>query len=279
MQDRDRDIDQLVDDGPPKESGVSLKMKYFLLGFSMFFWLIGALFAAVGGYVVSQKTGFEELSDFATDPGIILAALGCFIFFISSFGVLGSLRENVCLLNSYKYLLLVGLVFELICGLIAFAFWPEVKKMVDSNLSMAIEKYTDNTDLRNMIDKLQRELECCGSLTIDDWDSNPYFSCKNAESYRSCGVPWSCCLRKYERNRQCGYGVRKNRVHVKMSNEIHTIGCLDKGFEFFRNNMMLVAGMAVAFTLPLIIGIFILHLFVAQILRQLVKVNKEKIYL
>ena len=64
-----------------------------------------------------------------------------------------------------------------------------------------------------------------------------------------------------------------------MANEIYTIGCLDKGFEFFRNNMMLIAGMAVAFTLPLLIGIFMIHVFVAQILSQLVKVEKEKIYL
>lgn len=272
----EKDTDNLMSEPEPE---ISRRLKYFLLAFSMFFWLIGGLFAAVGGYVTSQKTGFDELSDFATDPGIILAALGCLIFTISSIGVLGSLRENIFLLKTYKYFLVLTLVFELVCGLIGFAFWPEVKKMVDRNLSHAIEKYTANPDLRNMIDKLQRELECCGSLTIDDWDSNPYFSCRNIESYRSCGVPWSCCLRKYERNRQCGYGVRKNRVHVKLSNEIHTIGCLDKGFEFFRSNMMLVAGMAVGFTLPLIIGIFMTHSFVGQILSQVTLVQKEKIYL
>ena len=54
-------------------------------------------------------------------------------------------------------------------------------------MSIAIEKYTVNPDLRNMVDLLQRELECCGSLTIDDWDSNEYFSCKNvAGAYFLC---------------------------------------------------------------------------------------------
>ena len=55
--------------------------------------------AAIGGYVVSQKTGFEELSDFATDPGIILAALGCFVFFIS-----------FCLSFAFFMLLLVSII-------------------------------------------------------------------------------------------------------------------------------------------------------------------------
>lgn len=266
----------------PKKRGeniISLKLKYALLVFAMFFWLLGAFFVAVGGYVVSQKTGYEELSDFATDPGIILAALGCLVFFVSTFGVLGSLRENVCLLRSYKYLLMMTLVFEVFCGILAFAFWPEVKKLIDANLDAAIRKYSTNVDLRNMIDKLQRELECCGSLEIDDWDSNPYFSCANIESYRSCGVPWSCCLRKYERNRQCGYGVRNNRVHVKLSNEIYTIGCLDAGIEFFRSNIILVAIMAVTFTVPLIGGIAMSHIFARQIMRQIARLNQGKIHL
>ena len=258
----------------PKQKGeniISLKLKYALLVFAMFFWLLGAFFVAVGGYVVSQKTGYEELSDFATDPGIILAALGCLIFFVSTFGVLGSLRENVCLLMSYKYLLMTTLVFEVFCGIVAIAFWPEVKKLIDSNLDMAIRKYSTNVDLRNMIDKLQRE--------IDDWDSNPYFSCANIESYRSCGVPWSCCLRKYERNRQCGYGVRNNRVHVKLSNEIYTIGCLDAGVNFFRQNIILVAILAIVFTVPLVGGVAMSHIFARQIMRQVARLNQGKIHL
>lgn len=266
----------------PKQKGeniISLKLKYALLVFAMFFWLLGAFFVAVGGYVVSQKTGYEELSDFATDPGIILAALGCLIFFVSTFGVLGSLRENVCLLMSYKYLLMTTLVFEVFCGIVAIAFWPEVKKLIDSNLDMAIRKYSTNVDLRNMIDKLQRELECCGSLEIDDWDSNPYFSCANIESYRSCGVPWSCCLRKYERNRQCGYGVRNNRVHVKLSSEIYTIGCLDAGVNFFRQNIILVAILAIVFTVPLVGGVAMSHIFARQIMRQVARLNQGKIHL
>ena len=261
------------------QNKVSLKLKYALLVFAMFFWLVGGLFAAIGGYSISQKTGYEELSDFATDPGIIFALLGCFIFFISTFGVLGSLRENTCLLKTYKILLIVTMCFEICCGIIAFAFWPEVKKMVDYNLQYAIKKYTLNPDLRNMIDKFQREVGCCGSLTIDDWDSNPYFSCENLESYRSCGVPWSCCLRKYEANRQCGYGVRNNRVHVKLSNEIYTIGCLDKGFQFFKEHLLLTAGLAIGFTLPLFIGMIMSHMLSRQIQAQIADLNKQNVLL
>ena len=93
-------------------------------------------------------------------------------------------------------------------------------------------------------------------------------SIQNVAGYRHCGVPWSCCLRKFERNRQCGYGLRKARSHFQLENEIHTTGCLDRGFEFFKNNMLMIAGLAIAFTLPLIMGILMTHRFVKQIRKQ-----------
>lgn len=256
------------------KSVVSRSIKYFLLAFSLFFWIIGALFCAIGAYVVSQSLGYAELSDFAMDPGIIVTLLGIIIFSISTFGVLGALRENICLLKLYKYMLLSTLVFEVFCAFVGFAFWPEVKKVIDGSITMAIEKYTINSDLRNMIDLLQRQLGCCGSLTIDDWDSNPYFSCTEKESYRWCGVPWSCCHTKYQRNRQCGYGMRKDRARFNLASEIHTIGCMDKAFEFFRSNMGVIAGLCVTFSFPLITSIFLIHIFVKQINRQ-IAINDE----
>jgi len=254
---------------PATTSIVSTKLKFLLLAFSLFFWFCGALFCAIGAYVVSQSIGYQELSDFAMDPGIIIILLGLLVFTVSTFGVLGSLRENLCLLKAYKYLLIGTLVFEVFSAFVGFAFWPELKKVIDKGLTMAIEKYTENTDLRNMIDLLQRQLKCCGSLTIDDWDSNPYFSCTMKESYKWCGVPWSCCLTKYHRNRQCGYGMRKDRSKFNLASEIHVIGCLDKGFEFFRNNMGMIAGLCITFTFPLIAAIFMLHFFIKQIEKQI----------
>lgn len=252
-----------------RKSVVSRRIKFILLASSMFFWLLGALFCAIGGYVISQSIGYQELSDFAMDPGIIVLLLGLIIFTVSTFGVLGSLRENICLLNMYKYMLLGSLLFEVFSAFVAFAFWPEVKKMVDGSITLAIEKYSTNVDLRNMIDLLQRQLQCCGSLTIDDWDSNPYFTCTQKESYKWCGVPWSCCLTKYQRNRQCGYGMRKDRAKFNLATEIHTIGCMDKAFMFFQNNMGMIAGLCITFTFPLIINVLLIHIFVKQIHKQI----------
>ena len=65
---------------------------------------------------VSQLKDYGSLSEFATDPSMMFTALGCLIFIVSSFGVLGSLRENICLLRIYKIFLLVIIVFEFCAG-------------------------------------------------------------------------------------------------------------------------------------------------------------------
>ena len=191
--------------------------------------------------------------------------LGCFIFIVSSFGVLGAHRENLCYLRTYKYFLIVILVFELCTGIFGFAFWPEMKKMADYKISQAIKKYTDDSQLRDMVDYVQRHFACCGSLTVDDWDSNPYYNCGKGGSYRSCGVPWSCCLDMYDKNLQCGLKVRKKRSKKKMSKSIHIVGCLDKLFEFIRVNMVLLGGLAIGCNIPLLLGIFLSHRLTKQI--------------
>lgn len=70
--------------------------------------------------------------------------------------------------------------------------------------------------------------------------------CKYGGSYRSCGVPWSCCLRKLMRNRQCGNKIRKKRSKIDLSQYINTIGCLDAFFELMRSHLYLIGGIAVS---------------------------------
>ncbi len=54
----------------------------------------------VGAWAVLQKTGYAEVSDFVSDPAIIIIAVGCFIFLVSFCGCVGALRENICLLKT-----------------------------------------------------------------------------------------------------------------------------------------------------------------------------------
>ena len=189
-------------------------------------------------------------------PGSIICIAGVIIFIMSTFGVLGSYRENITLLTTYRAFLIAILFIEVFIGFLGFAFWPEVKKVVDIKISAGIRFYTEDPSLRAMMDLIQRELHCCGHLTIDDWDSNPYYSCQNVEGYRHCGVPWSCCHHRFYRNRHCGLGLRQqNLKHTDLKERIFTEGCLDRSFEFFKWNMKICGGLAVASAVPILLAI------------------------
>lgn len=255
---------------------VKKPVKYIAFGFAIIYWILGAVFCAVGGYIVSQSIDYEDLSEFAMVPGMIAIILGFVIFIFSTFGILGIIRENLCLLKVYRIFVLCVLIFEVFCGFVSVAYWPEVKKMVDANVERAIEQYHMNPKLTSMIDMIQRHLECCGSLSVDDWDSNPYYRCRQLASIRSCGVPWSCCLGKFYRNRHCGLKIRANRHKVDIEKTVHTAGCLDKGFSFFENNLTIIAVIVLICTLPLIIEIFLIATLKKQVTSQIKQYNKLK---
>lgn len=243
---------------------ISQKVKKTLTVTCFLLWIIGGLFAAVGGWGISQVARHVLLT-FATVPGSVFATSGCIIFIASSLGVLGTKRENVTHLKIYRNLLIFVLVIELLSGLLAFAFWSEIKKIIHVNISNGIKHYTEKGDLPAMIDELQRDFECCGSLSYDDWDSNPHFNCRNTGSYRSCGVPWSCCTDRYGENRQCGFGTRRNRITI--DSHVYTIGCLDKLFEFTKRSMFLIGGLAIGCNFLVILGIILSNRLIKQINR------------
>ena len=64
-----------------------------------YFQLVGGAFIGIGAWVVLQKKGYEEVSDFTSDPAVIIIAVGVSIFLVSFCGSVGALRENIWLLN------------------------------------------------------------------------------------------------------------------------------------------------------------------------------------
>ena len=61
---------------------------------------IGGVMMGVGFWAVTQKSDYKEFSSISTDPAAVMIAVGFFIFFISFFGTVGALRENICFLRT-----------------------------------------------------------------------------------------------------------------------------------------------------------------------------------
>lgn len=252
-----------------EEGKVSRCLKYTLFAFNLLYWGIGGVMMGIGFWAVTQKSDYKEFSSISTDPAIVIIVVGFFIFFISFFGTVGALRENICFLRTYMIVMIIIVILEVIAGLLAFAFWPEVQKSVDNQFKKAIEKYRDDPDLQNAIDAVQEGFKCCGSTGLNDWDTNRYFVC-GGPSPEECSVPHTCCIRQEDQkpNIQCGWQVRKQH-RLALKNKIYITGCLDAVWEWFRNHLVIVAAVAVAFAFPEVAGIVMTHLFIGQIQEQI----------
>lgn len=252
-----------------QEGKVSRFLKYTLFVFNLLYWCIGGVMIGVGLWAVTQKSDYNTFSSISTDPAAVMVAVGGFIFIISFFGTVGALRENICFLKTYMIVMIIIVVLEVIAGLLAFAFWPEVQKSVDNKFKTAIERYRDDVDLQNAIDAVQENFQCCGSTDLNDWDINRYFKC-GGRSPEQCGVPYSCCVRKLDErpNVQCGWHAREQH-RLALKGKIYITGCLDAVLDWFRNHLVIVAAVAVAFAFPEVVGIIMTHLFIKQIKEQI----------
>lgn len=81
-----------------------LQLKYYISGVPhlplFFMQLIGGLVLSVGIYAEVERQKYKTLESAFLAPAIILILLGVVMFIVSFIGVLASLRDNLCLLQS-----------------------------------------------------------------------------------------------------------------------------------------------------------------------------------
>ncbi|XP_056652417.1 tetraspanin-15-like isoform X2 [Monodelphis domestica] len=156
--------------------------------------LVGALILAVGIYAEVERQKYKTLESAFLAPAIILILLGVIMFVVSFVGVLASLRDNLCLLQAFMYILGICLIIELIGGVVALTFRNQTIKFLNDNIRRGIENYYDDLDFKNIMDFVQEQFKCCGGEDYTDWAQNQYHNC-SAPGPLACGVPYSCCVR------------------------------------------------------------------------------------
>lgn len=281
--------------------------KLFLIIFNFFAWLISLAFLTIAAWSWYIKGYYDELvqgilqnkagGSIKVDPVLLIAALGILVFIISFVGCVGSLRENICLLKFFTGVITSLVLLQVIAGVLIILYPDFFTIKLDDFLQETIMDYRDDVDLQNIIDFTQKQFECCGGRSVDDWDANKYFACNNPiivnkieyTSVEACGVPYSCCkeveIEKPENltkpspetesqviNTQCGYGVR-NRDKNELS-KIYQEGCIHK-FEAFitRDMYWLIAAVGIIFALQ-IIPLFLANSSISTI-HEVVEYNKH----
>ncbi|KAF7229181.1 tetraspanin-33 isoform X2 [Nothobranchius furzeri] len=239
---------------------VSPVVKYLLFIFNFIFWIISLVMVSIGVFARLTKHAETALACLSVDPAMMLMVVGVLMFIITFCGCVGSLRENICLLQT------------LAAGIMGFIFSDKARYKVTEMVNNAIVHYRDDIDLQNLIDFGQKEFGCCGGVTYTDWSRNLYFNCsKDNPSRERCSVPFSCCIMSKDQeviNTMCGQGMQEHE-YLEAGNHIHTNGCIDKLVDWIHSNMFILGGVALGLATPQLVGILLSQILINQIKDQI----------
>ncbi|XDV24955.1 hypothetical protein PO909_028971 [Leuciscus waleckii] len=218
---------------------VSPVVKYLLFFFNMLFWIIALFLISIGVYsrLVKHET---VLACLTVDPALLLMIVGVLMFFITFCGCVGSLRENICLLQTFCIILTIIFLLQLVAGVLGFVF--------------------------------SDKFNCCGGISYMDWSQNMYFNCSEENPSRErCSVPFSCCLLSKEEsviNTMCGHGMQVLKYDTAGA-FINTNGCIDNVVNWIHSNLFLLGGIALGLAIPQLVGILLSQILINQIQDQI----------
>ncbi|XP_048870940.1 tetraspanin-10 isoform X2 [Brienomyrus brachyistius] len=202
--------------GLPPQTTFSLSsfvLKYLLFLSNLVLCVLGLVTLALGLWGLVDKESFaqERIGHIGTDPMLLFVCLGLALFLLCLSGCMGSLRENVCLLQAFSAGLLAVLSSQVLAAIVAYSLQGQIEGSLRTGMLTAMARYQDDLDLRFIMDEIQTGLQCCGADSYQDWEVNIYYNC-SAPGARACGVPASCCVDPLENgtvgNSQCGFGAR-----------------------------------------------------------------------
>uniref|UniRef100_A0A3B3BPS6 Tetraspanin n=1 Tax=Oryzias melastigma TaxID=30732 RepID=A0A3B3BPS6_ORYME len=242
---------------------ISPAVKYLLFLFNFIFW--------VSNQTIKGKL-FTALACLAVDPAVMLMVVGIFMFIVTFCGCVGSLRENLCLLQTFCISLTVIFILQLIAGILGFIFSDKGRGKVTEMINKSIVHYRDDIDLQNLIDFGQKEFRCCGGEAFTDWSQNIYFNCSDKNPSRErCSVPFSCCIMTKDMqifNTMCGQGMQE-LTYIRAGEHIYTDGCIDKLANWIHSNLFIIGGIALGLAIPQLVGMLLSQILINQIKDQI----------
>ncbi|KRY68856.1 Tetraspanin-5 [Trichinella pseudospiralis] len=262
---------------------INCLLRYFLFSVNFFVWFASTGTALLGFYLYAKDfRPVVEAVDFFLNPCVLLVLLGSTVGVVSLLGCAGALRENVCLLKCFSLVLFVAYVLLVLCGFLAFILFysdSSVGLSLRTLLSSALERYHVNDNIKDVVDYMQSQLQCCGvgSHGYREWSLNALFNCTDHNpAPERCAVPHSCCRRPTAdgNNGQpplpsivCGFGAQEKPI-TDLLGSIHSEGCLQPLQKLFESHALLFGALIGAAILPVCLCVMLSNLLGRQIVRQ-----------
>ncbi|XP_074554525.1 F-box only protein 15-like isoform X2 [Halichoeres trimaculatus] len=185
----------------------------------------GCIILGVFIYLKVNKDGNAITNE--SIPGIdLMIAIGVIVMVLGFLGCCGAIRENRCMLLLFFISLLIIFILLLAAGILGAVGTDKVKDWVKERLQKLTPLSDQPQSVRDDLEKLQRELQCCGLVNgPSDWDT----------------VPSSCRC-----NATLATGCTPGAIHQTL--------CTTEIVELMEKNMEIVVGIAFAIAVLLIFG-------------------------
>ncbi|OWF54164.1 CD151 antigen-like [Mizuhopecten yessoensis] len=172
-------------------------VKGSLIAFNVIFWFSGpaVLGLSIWFYLtVNMYSPVLDMTSYNTQSYVMIAAGGaCIVCGIC--GCLGGVNENKLLVCFFSFSLVVIFGCQLYTCVASFYIYDKVDIDVSNDLNYSIyHLYHYKDDTTAAIDRIQRELYCCGYRDYMDWRSTLYYRDVTLSDGRGREVlPTSCC--------------------------------------------------------------------------------------
>ncbi|KAI5612128.1 CD63 antigen, partial [Silurus asotus] len=170
--------------------------------------LCGLAVIVVGVLVESTLKNLPEVEQTASKgTSAVIIVIGVIIFLVAFFGCCGAWKENYCMVTTFVVLLSLILIAEILLVIGGYVLTNTVTMVMDEAMKSMIKEYKTDPKLKEKMDNLNQEMQCCGVKNASDWVN---FKPDNIS------VPDSCC-----KNVTVNCGAKA----MKDSNKIYTEGC------------------------------------------------------
>ncbi|MEE6479112.1 hypothetical protein FKM82_012133 [Ascaphus truei] len=202
---------------------------YYCLKFSLSFYatlfsIIGLLILCIGIYAESERQKHKTLEGIFLAPAVILLLLGIGMFVVSFIGMVGSLRDNLPLIKTFFWVLLIIFVIEILLIIIELLWENSMKEIVHTNIQQGIRQYYDDLDFKNIMDFVQEK--AVGGV----------------------------------RNTLCGYQTL-DKERLSVLHIIHVRGCIHAVGLWLKDNYGLTIAIVIALLAPQVLGLVLSFLF------------------
>ncbi|KAM9392861.1 tetraspanin 36 [Pholidichthys leucotaenia] len=173
--------------------------KCILLFLSVVFLVAGGVFAYVGAFMIERYGTFENfLQDkTATIPAAIVIGFSVVLFIFGLMGCCSTLWESKCGLSCFFVVIMLIFAAEVTALVFGFMYRSKINGMLEKPLNETISNYDGKNTESKAVDKLQKELKCCGVHNVSDWLMTTWFKTNGT-------VPLSCCKNTTTR---CPHGI------------------------------------------------------------------------